>query len=97
MTTIPRNQRRRQIGRALSAIVREFDRRAAIDADLDAFYAPGECYEFTHHYDHISMRRARKLACAIAGLNWRGLRAEARRVCPTIDAVLHRRVGTGVI
>lgn len=92
-----RNQRRREIGRALSAILREFDRRAAIDADLDAFHAPGECYEPAHHYDAVHMRRARKLACTVAGMPWAALKREARRACPTIDRVLYRRIGTGVI
>jgi hypothetical protein len=87
----------RQIGKAISVLIKyERDLNFWYD-DMAAFHAPSECYPDDRRLGRM-MRVPRHLACRIAGVkNLRQLRREAIRSCPTWDRYNWHRLGIQAI
>lgn len=80
------------LGRAITILLRAYEREHALHEDVDAFHAPGECHELVARGGDKRLRFAVRHACAVAGVkNWRQLRVACRRVCS--DAFFYKRYG----
>lgn len=87
-----------RLGRAISILMAHEDRGARLQADLDAFNAPSECWHDVSRGECRRFRIVRKHACAVAGVkNLKALRKAVKRACPTWDRYNHHRIGLGCL
>lgn len=81
------------LGRAVTILLRAYEREYAMHEDVDAFHAPGECHELVSRGEGKRLRAAMRHACAVAGVkNWRQLRRAVRAAIGN-DAPIYRRYG----
>lgn len=81
------------LGRALTILLRAYQREHAMHEDVDAFYAPGECHDLVSRGEGKRLRFAVRHACAVAGVkNARQLRRTVRAAIGN-DASIYRRYG----
>lgn len=86
------------LGRAISIIAAHERATDAIFDDLEAFYAPSECYQDVSRGEARRFRQVRRHACHVAGVrNLRELRRAVLAVVPTWDRFNHFRLGIRAI
>lgn len=86
------------LGRAVSIIVK-FERQCHEQFDdLEAYYAPSECYRDVERGQRRRFRLVRRRACHAAGVkNLRQLRKACIKAVPTWDRYCHFRLGLDMI
>ena len=82
------------LGKAISILMKYEQEYGELIDDLQAFYAPSECYRDVSRGQARRFRQARRHACHVAGVkNLSQLRKAIKKVCPTWDRYNYHRLG----